>query len=63
MSNTENNELLVGNLRKNLLKISIPTMFGFVLQAVYDMVDIIWIGRISASAVAGVTIFSTVFGL
>ena len=38
-------------------------MFGFVLQAVYDMVDIIWIGRISASAVAGVTIFSTVFWL
>lgn len=63
MSNTENNELLVGNLRKNLLKISIPTMFGFVLQAVYDMVDIIWVGRISASAVAGVTIFSTVFWL
>ncbi len=63
MSNTEQNELLTGDLRKNLLKMSIPTMLGFVLQAVYDMVDMIWVGRISASAVAGVTIFSTVFWL
>ena len=54
-------ELLTGDLRKNLLKVSVPTMFGFVLQAVYDIVDMIWIGRISSSAVAGVTIFSTVF--
>ena len=57
MNNIENNELLIGDLRKNLLKVSIPTMLGFALQAVYDMVDMIWIGRISASAVAGVTIF------
>lgn len=63
MNNTEQNELLTGDLKRNLLKISLPTMFGFVLQAVYDMVDMIWIGRISASAVAGVTIFSTVFWL
>lgn len=56
-----NSELLTGDLRKNLLKVSIPTMLGFVLQAVYDIVDMIWIGRISASAVAGITIFSTVF--
>ncbi|MBU5438987.1 MATE family efflux transporter [Tissierella sp. MSJ-40] len=58
-----NNELLTGNFKKNLLKMSIPTMLGFVLQAVYDMVDMIWVGRISSSAVAGVTIFSTVFWL
>jgi putative MATE family efflux protein len=63
MSNTEQNDLLTGDLRKNLLKMSIPTMLGFALQAVYDMVDMIWVGRISASAVAGVTIFSTVFWL
>lgn len=63
MQNIEENKLLKGDLRKNLLKISLPTMFGFVLQAVYDIVDMIWVGRISASAVAGVTIFSTVFWL
>lgn len=59
----DNKELLTGNLKKNLLKMSIPTMLGFLLQAVYDIVDILWVGRISSSAVAGVTIFSTVFWL
>ncbi len=63
MQNIEENELLQGDLRKNLLRISLPTMFGFVLQAVYDIVDMIWVGRISAPAVAGITIFSTVFWL
>ena len=63
MRNVEENDLLKGDLRKNLLRISIPTMLGFLLQAVYDIVDMIWVGRISASAVAGVTIFSTVFWL
>ena len=63
MQNIEENKLLQGDLRKNLLRISLPTMFGFVLQAVYDIVDMIWVGRISAPAVAGITIFSTVFWL
>ena len=59
----EHNDLLTGDLKRNLLRISLPTTFGYILQAVYDMVDMIWVGRISASAVAGVTIFSTVFWL
>jgi putative MATE family efflux protein len=63
MKDLGENELLQGDLRKNLLRVSLPTMLGFVLQAVYDIVDMIWVGRISASAVAGVTIFSTVFWL
>lgn len=63
MQNKNNNELITGDIRKNLLKMSIPTMLGFMLQAVYDIVDMIWIGRISATAVAGVTIFSTIFWL
>lgn len=54
-------ELLEGSTRMNLLKMSIPTMMGFLLQSVYDIVDMIWVGRISSEAVAGVTIFSTIF--
>lgn len=55
------NELLQGDLKKNLLKMSIPTMLAFLFQSVYDLIDIFWIGKISSSAVAGVTIFSTIF--
>lgn len=36
-------------------------MTGFSFQMVYDLVDIFWIGRISAKAVAGVTIFKILF--
>lgn len=63
MSKNDSPELLQGNILDNLLKMSIPTMLGFVFQSVYDIIDIIWIGRISASAVAGVTIFATIFWL
>lgn len=59
--NKNNDDLLTGDLKSNLLRMSIPTMLGFMLQSVYDIVDIIWIGRISSSAVAGVTLFSTIF--
>lgn len=40
---------------------SLPTMMGFFAQTLYDIVDMIWIGRISYEAVAGVTIFATIF--
>lgn len=57
----ENGELLEGDLKKNLLKLSFPTMIGYFLQYVYDIIDMMWVGRISSSAVAGITIFSTIF--
>lgn len=38
-------------------------MGGFALQSLYDIVDMFWVGRISAKAIAGVTVFSTIFWL
>lgn len=61
MKGEEKNELLTGNLKMNLIKLALPTSIGYALKAMYDMVDIYWIGKISSSAVAGVTIFSTIF--
>jgi len=56
-------DLTKGGIYKNLWIMSVPTMIGFTAQMVYDLVDIFWIGKISGSAVAGVTIFSTLFWL
>ncbi|MCH4886961.1 MATE family efflux transporter [Acidaminobacter sp. JC074] len=42
---------------------SLPTMAGFFAQTLYDVVDMMWIGRISLEALAGVTIFATIFWL
>ena len=51
------------NITKNLFKLSVPTMIGFSIQSLYDIVDMFWIGKISYKAIAGVVIFSTIFWL
>lgn len=61
MNDNTQNDLLLGNTRDNLLKMSVPTMLAYLLQSIYDLIDIFWIGKMSSSAVAGVTIFSTIF--
>ncbi len=61
MSKRINRDLTEGNIIKNLLVVSVPTMFGFLAHTLYDFVDMIWIGRISAQAVAGVAVFVTIF--
>lgn len=63
MEDIKTKELTSGSTIENLFKMSIPTMLGFLLQSVYDLIDIMWIGRISAQAVAGVVIFATIFWL
>jgi len=42
---------------------SLPTMFGMLGQTLYDVIDLMWVGRISDRAVAGVTLFSSIFWL
>ncbi len=54
-------DLTKGSITENLIYMAMPTMFGFIAQTLYDIVDMIWIGRISAEAVAGVTIFTAIF--
>lgn len=61
MEQKSSKNLLEGSISKNLLSMAAPTMLGFMFQMFYDLVDMIWIGNISAKAVAGVTIFSTMF--
>ena len=58
-----NDQLLHGNLSKQLFRLALPTMGGYMFQSLYDMVDLFWIGFISADAVASMTIFSTMFWL
>ncbi len=56
-------DLTKGSIPKHILRMSLPTMSGLLFQALYDIVDMIWIGRISYSAVASVTIFVSLFWL
>jgi putative MATE family efflux protein len=56
-------ELTKGSINSHILKLSFPTMVGMLLQAVYDIVDMAWIGFISPAAIAATTLFSTFFWL
>jgi len=56
-------DLTKGNLVNNLWYMAIPVMLGMVTQTLYDLVDMMWIGRLSAEAVAAVTVFSSVYYL
>ncbi|WP_242847752.1 MATE family efflux transporter [Fervidicella metallireducens] len=61
MGDRVSKNLVEGSITKNLFSMAAPTMFGYLIQMLYDLVDMMWIGNISAKAVAGVTIFSTMF--
>ncbi len=55
--------LTEGSISKGLFKVALPTMAGFMIQMVHDLINMAWIGRISTNAVAGMTIFATMFWL
>ena len=56
-------DLTQGSVYGNILYMALPTMFGFFAQTLFSVVDMIYIGRISSEAIAGVTIFGTIFAL
>lgn len=56
-------QLNEGPVNAQILRLSVPTMVGMLLQAVYDLVDMVWIGFISPAAIAAATLFSTLFWL
>lgn len=54
-------DFTTGNLTKSLISISFPTIIAFTFQTLNDLIDMMWIGNLSSEAVAGVTIFTTIF--
>ncbi len=56
-------DLTKGNVNKNLMYMAMPAILGSLAQTVYTIVDMFWIGRISATAVAAVTVSSSLFFL
>lgn len=56
-------DLTQGSVYGNLLSMALPTMFGFFAQTFFSIVDMIYIGMISPEAIAGVTIYGTIFAL
>lgn len=60
----ENNRLTEGGITSALVKLAIPIMATSFVQMAYNMMDMIWLGRVSTNAVAaaGTAGFFTWFG-
>ena len=50
----KHNQLTKGNITKSLTGLAIPIMGTSFLQMAYNMVDMMWIGRLGADSVAAV---------
>jgi putative MATE family efflux protein len=46
------------SLRRDVLAMGIPSMTGFLMLTIYDLVDIFWLARLGEGPVAAVTAFS-----
>jgi putative MATE family efflux protein len=53
------NEITEGNLWKALLSIALPVMVANLLQAVVEVVDLYFVGRLGPDAIAGVALATT----
>jgi len=57
-----NEDILNGNLKKVIVKLSLPIMASNFLHTAYNLIDTFWVGRLGAYAIAAVTIsFPVVF--
>lgn len=54
-------DLTKGNIMNNLIAMAIPASVAFLAQALYSIVDMIWVGRLSTEAVAAITVFSSIY--
>jgi len=51
-----NHKMLNGSVFKSILMISIPVILANVLQTVYQLIDMFWVGRLGTEAVAAVSL-------
>jgi putative MATE family efflux protein len=49
------------SISKSILRLAIPSMGASFLASLYDLVDAFWVGHISSSAIAGVTLAMAIF--
>jgi len=57
----KNIELLLGDYRKAIIKLSIPNMVAMLIQTLYNLVDAVWVAGLGASSLAGMGIFFPIY--
>jgi len=61
MTMTKQVEILLGEPKKAILKLSVPIMIGMLVQAVYNLADGIWVAGLGADALAAIGLFFPFF--
>ncbi|AEH50567.1 MATE family efflux transporter [Pseudothermotoga thermarum] len=58
---TKGVQLLLGDPKKALIKLSLPMMTAMFVQALYNLVDSIWVAGLGPSALASIGVFFPIF--
>jgi hypothetical protein len=56
-------DFTTGNLNRSILLLAIPMVLEMVLESLFAVVDVFWVGRLGANAVATVGITETLLAL
>jgi Na+-driven multidrug efflux pump len=59
-SDSKRTDYTEGSVTSSILKMGLPSMFGFMSQNIYGLVNMFWVSHLpqSESAVAGITFFN-----
>jgi len=58
-----NHEITERSIPRNIIKLALPTMAGFVLQNIFNIVDMYFVGKLGAGPLAAVSISGIFIGL
>ena len=62
LSNDSSNvEVMLGNPKKALLKMSVPLIVSLLISSFYNLIDAAWVSGLGADALAGVGFFTPIF--
>ena len=61
MFNENNVEVLLGNPKKALIRMSIPLIISLLISSLYNVIDAMWVSGIGADALAGVGFVTPIF--
>jgi len=62
LSNDSSNvDVMLGNPKKALLKMSVPLIISLIISSFYNLIDAAWVSGLGADALAGVGFFTPIF--
>lgn len=62
LSNDSSNvEVMLGNPKRALLRISVPLIISLLISSLYNLIDAAWVSGLGADALAGVGFFTPIF--